>query len=82
MQAYSDDQLAMWLRDAEGGLTKALATNPKVALMYRDNSPTGGDIVEALDGGLLGEVEIAAARLAPANAGPRRNGVRGTGLSE
>jgi predicted pyridoxine 5'-phosphate oxidase superfamily flavin-nucleotide-binding protein len=41
-QAYSDDQLAMWLRDAEGGLTKALATNPKVALMYRDNSPTGG----------------------------------------
>jgi predicted pyridoxine 5'-phosphate oxidase superfamily flavin-nucleotide-binding protein len=41
-QTYSDDQLAMWLRDAEGGLTKALATNPKVALMYRDNSPTGG----------------------------------------
>jgi predicted pyridoxine 5'-phosphate oxidase superfamily flavin-nucleotide-binding protein len=40
--AYSDDQLAIWLRDAEGGLTKAIAKNPKVALMYRDNAPTGG----------------------------------------
>jgi predicted pyridoxine 5'-phosphate oxidase superfamily flavin-nucleotide-binding protein len=40
--AYSDDQIAIWLRDAEGGLTKAIATNPKVALMYRDNAPTGG----------------------------------------
>ena len=34
--AYSDDQLAIWLRKAEGGLTKAIAKNPKVALMYRD----------------------------------------------
>jgi predicted pyridoxine 5'-phosphate oxidase superfamily flavin-nucleotide-binding protein len=41
-QAYSDDQLAIWLRNAEGGLTKAIARNPKVALMYRDNAPTGG----------------------------------------
>src|SRR5215469_7052443 len=40
--AYSDDQLAIWLRNAEGGLTKAIAKNPKVALMYRDNAPTGG----------------------------------------
>jgi predicted pyridoxine 5'-phosphate oxidase superfamily flavin-nucleotide-binding protein len=40
--AYSDDQIAIWLRDAEGGLTKAIAKNPKVAMMYRDNSPTGG----------------------------------------
>jgi predicted pyridoxine 5'-phosphate oxidase superfamily flavin-nucleotide-binding protein len=41
-QAFSDDQLAIWLRDAEGGLSKAIAKNPKVALMYRDNAPTGG----------------------------------------
>lgn len=40
--AYSDDQLAIWLRNAEGGLTKAITKNPKVALMYRDNAPTGG----------------------------------------
>jgi predicted pyridoxine 5'-phosphate oxidase superfamily flavin-nucleotide-binding protein len=42
VSAFSDDQLAMWLRDAEGGFSKAIATNPKVALMYRDNSPSGG----------------------------------------
>ncbi|HEY1505967.1 MAG TPA: pyridoxamine 5'-phosphate oxidase family protein [Stellaceae bacterium] len=41
-QTFGDDQLAMWLRDADGGLTKAIATNPKVALMYRDNAPSGG----------------------------------------
>ena len=34
--------LAIWLRNAEGGLTKAIGKNPKVALMYRDNAPTGG----------------------------------------
>ena len=38
--AHSDDQLAMWLRKADGGLTKAIEKNPKVALMYRD--PDGG----------------------------------------
>lgn len=38
--AHSDNQLAMWLRNAEGGLTKAIAKNPRVALMYRD--PDGG----------------------------------------
>jgi hypothetical protein len=42
----------------------------------------GGDIAEALDVDLLGEIEIAAARLALAGERPRRNGVRGTGLSQ
>lgn len=41
--AYSDDQLAIWLRKAEGGLTDAIARNPKVALMMRD-SVAGGMI--------------------------------------
>ena len=39
--AHSDDQLAMWLRKAEGGFPDAIAKNPKVALMFRDNV-TGG----------------------------------------
>jgi uncharacterized pyridoxamine 5'-phosphate oxidase family protein len=34
---YSPTQLAIWLRNAEGGLTKALATNDKVSLLYRDS---------------------------------------------
>ena len=36
LQAFSDDQLALWVRNAQGQLLKAIAANPKVALMYRD----------------------------------------------
>jgi Pyridoxamine 5'-phosphate oxidase len=35
-QAYSDDQLAVWVRDAHGGLTRAIERNPRVALFYHD----------------------------------------------
>ena len=35
-QAYSDDQLAIWVRNGEGSFTTSIQTNPKVALMYRD----------------------------------------------
>lgn len=33
---YSDDQLAIWVRDPEGGLLSAIETNSQVALLYRD----------------------------------------------
>jgi hypothetical protein len=36
LQAFSDDQLALWVRNAQGGMLRALVKNPKVALMYRD----------------------------------------------
>ena len=36
LQAFSDDQLALWVRNAQGGMLRALQENPKVALMYRD----------------------------------------------
>jgi general stress protein 26 len=35
-QAYSDDQLAIWIRNTGGKFIKSIAKNPKVALMYRD----------------------------------------------
>lgn len=35
-QAFSDDQLAIWVRNAGGSFLKAIGKNPKVALMYRD----------------------------------------------
>lgn len=35
-QAFSDDQLAIWVRNPDGGLLKALERNPRVTLMYRD----------------------------------------------
>jgi len=33
---YGDDQLAIWVRDPEGGLLRAIEANPRVALLYRD----------------------------------------------
>jgi uncharacterized pyridoxamine 5'-phosphate oxidase family protein len=35
-QAYSDDQLAIWVRNEGGKMLRSIRTNPKVALMYRD----------------------------------------------
>jgi general stress protein 26 len=35
-QAYSDDQLAIWVRNAGGKMLRSIERNPKVALMYRD----------------------------------------------
>jgi predicted pyridoxine 5'-phosphate oxidase superfamily flavin-nucleotide-binding protein len=35
-QAFSDDQLAIWIRNQGGGFLRSITKNPKVALMYRD----------------------------------------------
>jgi hypothetical protein len=35
-QVYSDDQLAVWIRNQDGDLLRSIAGNPHVALMYRD----------------------------------------------
>jgi hypothetical protein len=36
-QVYSDTQLCIWVRSADGGIVKALQTNPKLGLLYRDS---------------------------------------------
>lgn len=36
LQVFSDDQLALWARNAQGQMLRSLQVNPKVALMYRD----------------------------------------------
>jgi hypothetical protein len=36
-QVYSDTQLSIWLRNAEGGLIRSLQRNPRMALLYRDS---------------------------------------------
>ena len=35
-QAFSDDQLAVWVRNPEGGLLAALAGNNRFSLLYRN----------------------------------------------
>lgn len=36
IQAYADDQIALWARDPEGGLPRNIAARPKVTLFYHD----------------------------------------------
>jgi pyridoxamine 5'-phosphate oxidase-like protein len=35
-QVFSDNQLSIWVRHANGGMANALKKNPRMALMYRD----------------------------------------------
>jgi len=35
VQAYSDDQLGFWVRNAQGGTLDAIRANPDLALVYR-----------------------------------------------
>ena len=35
-QAFSDDQLAIWVRNPDGGILHGIAANPKLALLYRN----------------------------------------------
>jgi Pyridoxamine 5'-phosphate oxidase len=35
VQTYSDDQLGLWARNAEGGTLDAIRANPNVVLIYR-----------------------------------------------
>ena len=37
VQVYSDTQLSIWVRNKEGGMAKAIAKNPNMSLLYRDN---------------------------------------------
>ena len=36
VQVFGDDQLALWIRAADGNFLRAIRGNPRVALMYRD----------------------------------------------
>ena len=38
-QVFGDDQLAIWVRNPQGGLPGALASNPRVSLLYRSTQP-------------------------------------------
>src|SRR5437762_549786 len=37
-QVFSPTQLALWVRDPEGGILKAIPNHPEVALWYRDTA--------------------------------------------
>ncbi len=35
-QVYSDHEIGIWIRNQDGGLLKSIASNPLVAMMYRN----------------------------------------------
>jgi hypothetical protein len=39
VQTYGDSQLAIWVRNPEGGMLKAIEKRPSLALLYADLSP-------------------------------------------
>jgi general stress protein 26 len=41
-QAYSDHQLAIWMRTPERGFLRRIAENPKVAMLYRNTKTRFG----------------------------------------
>jgi len=43
---YSPTQLAIWTRSADGGLNKAMDTNPRVTLLYRDSKTRSTIVIE------------------------------------
>lgn len=36
VQVFGDDRLALWIRNADGAFIRAIGSNPRIALMYRD----------------------------------------------
>lgn len=36
-QVYSDNQLSIWVRNADSGITRAMAKNPNISFLYRDS---------------------------------------------
>jgi hypothetical protein len=38
-QVFGSDQLAIWVRNPEGGLVKAVRTRPQVSLLFRSSEP-------------------------------------------
>jgi len=78
-QVYGDEQLAIWVRDPEGGLLKAIQTNPAVAVWYLDPATrtnyqfSGRARVEADPA--VREVVFINTPEPERNADPRRNGV-------
>jgi hypothetical protein len=42
---YSDTQLALWVRNPEGGLSEAIDKNPNITLLYGDFSPESRAVI-------------------------------------
>src|SRR5215510_3709281 len=38
-QVFGPDQLAIWVRNPDGGFVRALRSRPKVSLLYRSSEP-------------------------------------------
>jgi len=47
-QVYGPTQLGIWVRNAEGGLVRAIQKNPRLSLLYRDSSTRSTIIIQGI----------------------------------
>jgi hypothetical protein len=45
-QVYSETQLCIWVRNADGGIVKTMQRNPRLALLYRDSKTRSTLIIQ------------------------------------
>jgi len=75
-QAYSDTALAVWVRNPDGGLAKALPKNARVTLLYRDPGPENRAMLVFRGVGRIDESEAARRQVYDSSPEPERNADR------
>src|SRR3989304_6657140 len=68
--------LAVWVRNPEGGLPKALAKNLRVTLLYRDPGPENRAILTFRGVGRIDDSEAARRKVYDSSPAPERNADR------
>jgi hypothetical protein len=75
-QAYSDTALAVWVRNPDGGLLKALPQNARITMMYRDPGPENRAMLVFRGRGRIDESEAARRKVYDSSPEPERNADR------
>lgn len=75
-QAYSDTALAIWVRNPDGGLLKALPKNPRLTLLYRDPGPENRAMLVFRGTGRVDDSEAVRRKVYDSSPEPERNADR------
>lgn len=72
-QAYSDNQLAVWVRNPDGGILKGVAKNSNITIMYRNPNPEARAIISFKGKGRIDDSEAARKQVYENSPEPERN---------
>ena len=75
-QAYSDHQLAVWVRNPDGGILKGVNKNPNITIMYRNPNPEARAIITFKGKGRIDESADARKAVYDNSPEPERNADR------